>query len=92
MDPILANLHYAESRSLISELDSRLSHSGPIFKNGNVVACMSFEEADRGTSVKSTIKSFSLHKDGRGAFQSLISNHADEAKYRETSKKMLNIL
>ena len=35
MDPLLPSCYYGESRSLIYELESRLAHSGPIFKNDN---------------------------------------------------------
>lgn len=77
---------------LIDELESRLSHSGPIFKNDNATVYVKIEEAARGTSVESTIKSFSRRKDGRGAFQPLVSNHAGEVKHRSISKKRLNLL
>ena len=53
---------------------------------------MKIEEAARETYVDLTIKSFSRRKDRRGAFQALISNHAGEVKYREISKKRLNLL
>ena len=53
---------------LIAELESLLTHSGPIFKNDNATVYMKIEEAARGKSVESTIKSFFPRKDGRGAF------------------------
>ena len=66
--PLLPNCYYGESGSLIAELESRLSHSGPIFKNDNATVYVKIEEAARGTSVESTIKYFSRHKDRSGAF------------------------
>ena len=53
---------------------------------------MKIEETSRGTSVESTIKSFSRRKDGGGSFQALIINYAGEVKHRLISKKRLNIL
>ena len=91
-DPLLPGFYYGESGSLIAELEARLSHSGSIFKNDNATVYMKIEEATRGTSVESTIKSFSRSKDGRGAFQALMSNHAGEVKHRSISKKRLNLL
>ena len=91
-DPLLPGFYYGESGSLISELEARLSHSGSIFKNDNATVCTKIEEAARGTSVESTIKSFSRSKNGRGVFQALTSNHAGEVKHRSISKKRLNLL
>ena len=92
MDPFLANCYCGESASLISELDSRLPCSRHFFNNDNEVVCMKIEEGSLGTSVESTIKSFSRRKDGRVAFQDLIINHSSEAKHRSMSKKRLNLL
>jgi len=91
-DPLLPGCYYGESESLLSELEARLSHDGPIYKNDNGSVYMKIEEAVRGTSVESTIKPFSRRKDGRGAFLALIANHAGEVKYRSISKKRLNLL
>ena len=91
-DPLLPGCYYGVSGSLLSELEARLPHDGPIYKNDNGSVYMKIEEAVRGTSVESTIKPFSRRKDGRGAFQALIANHAGEVKYRSISKKRLNLL
>ena len=92
IDPLLPNCYHGESGSLIAELESRLFHSGPIFKNDNDTVYMKIEEAARGTSVESTIKSFSRRKDGRGSFQAFMSNHSGEAMHRSIPKKRLNLL
>ena len=92
MDLLLANFYYEESGSLISELESHLSHCIPIFKNDDAVVYVKIEEATRGTSVESTIKSFSRHRDGLGNFQAINSNHYGETKHLEISKKRLNLL
>ena len=78
--------------SLISELIARLPHAGPIYKNDNEKVFMKIEDAVRGTSVESTIKSFARAKDGRGAYFALITNHAGETKYRSIAKKCTNLL
>ena len=59
MDLLLSNYYHGQSRSLISELESRVTHEGPIHKNDNEAVFVSVEEADRGISVEPTIKSFS---------------------------------
>ena len=53
---------------------------------------MMIEKAARGTSVESTVKAFARRKDGRGAFQALISNHAGDTKYRAIMKKRMHLL
>ena len=84
--------YYGDSGSLLAELTKRLPHIGPIFQNDNSTVFGKIEEAARGTSVESTIKSFSRKKDGRGAFEALIANHAGEAKYRSIMKRRMNLL
>ena len=91
-DPLLPGCYFGVSGTILSELEARLPHDGPIYKNDNGSVYMKIEEAVRGTSVESTIKPFSRRKDGRGAFQALIANHAGEVKYRSISKKRLNLL
>ena len=45
-----------------------------------------------GTSVESTIKSYSKSKYGRAAFLALISNHAGDTKYQAIVKSISNLL
>ena len=98
IDPLLVNdtgnviSYYGNSGSLLQELVNRLPHEGPIFQNDNSTVFGKIEEAARGTSVESTIKSFARKKDGRGAFQALIANHAGETKYRSIMKRRMNLL
>ena len=92
MDPLLDNCYYGERRSLIPELEYRLQHSEPIFKNDNAAVCMNVEDAARGKSVESDIKCFSRCKHELGAFQDVISNHASEVNHQEISKTWLDIL
>ena len=81
IDPLLPSCYCGVSEIVIAELESHLSHSGPIFKNDDATVYMKIEEAARGTSVESTIKPVSRRKDGCGAFQALMSNHTGEVKH-----------
>ena len=91
-DPLQARAHYGSSGSLMEELIKRLPHTGSIYKDDNKTVFMMISKAVTGTLVESTIKSFSRQKDGRGAFQALVSNHAGETKYRSVAKSRLNLL
>ena len=91
-DPLQFNGYYGASGSLHDELNARLPHTGPIFKNDNCSVFIKIEKACRGTSVESTVKAFSRRKDGRGAFLALIANHAGDTKYRAINKKRMNLL
>ena len=91
-DPLQPQSYFGASGSLLDELTARLPQTGPIFKNDNATVYMMVEKAVRGTSVESTVKSFARRKDGRGAFQALVANHAGDVKYRAILKKRMNLL
>ena len=91
-DPLQPQSYFGSSGSLQDELIARLPHTGAIFKNDNATVFMMIEKASRGTSVESTVKAFSRRKDGRGAFNALVANHAGEVKYRAILKKRMNLL
>ena len=91
-DPLDPNSHYGQSGSMIEELIKRLPHSGPIFKDDNKTVFMMISKAVAGTSVESTIKSFSRQKDGRAAYKALVANHAGDEKYRAIVKARMNLL
>ncbi len=91
-DPLDANAYYGQSGGLMDELVARCPHTGPIYKSDNKSVYLLIEEAARGTSVESTVKSFASRKDGRGAFFALRSNHAGEVKYRLIHKKRMSVL
>ena len=77
---------------MLEELTARLPHVGSIYKNDNATVFMLIEKAVRGTSVESTVKPYARKKDGRGAYQALIANHAGDTKYRSIAKKKLYLL
>lgn len=91
-DPLDARAHYGTSGSMIEELINRLPHTGPIYRDDNKTVFMMISKAATGTSVESTIKSFSRSKDGRGAYRALIANHAGDTKYRAIVKARMNLL
>ena len=53
---------------------------------------MMVSHAVSGTSVESTIKSYARTKDGRGAYNALLTNHAGDTKYRAIAKSKTNFL
>ena len=91
-DPLEAGAHYGASGSLLEELIKRLPHTGSIFKDDNKTVFMMISKAVAGTTIESTIKSFSRQKDGRGAFQAIVANHAGDTKYRAVAKARMNLL
>ena len=91
-DPLGQSNYFGASGSLQDELVARIEHSGPIFKSDNKSVYLLIEEAARGTTVESTVKSFASRKDGCGAFFALKSNHAGDVKYRLIHKKRMVIL
>jgi len=92
-DPLQADKHHSEvNGSMMEELNQRLPHTGSIFKDDNKTVFMMIAKAVAGTSVESTIKSFSRTKNGRKAFEALIANHAGDTKYRSIVKARNNLL
>ena len=69
------------SGSVIDELIQCLSHDDPLFKSDNTMVYAMLEEAMRRTIYASTIKPFSRSKNGRVAWQSMVSSHADTDKW-----------
>ena len=91
-NPAIPGAYFGTSSSLMEELIACLPHTGPIYQNNNVTVYQKIEEVACGTSCKSTIKAFFRRKNGTGAFQALIANHAGDVKYRVIVKKRQNLL
>ena len=91
-DPLLDNNYFGVSGGLQSELISRLTHGDALFRSDNKSAYLKLEKACRGSSVESTVKTFSRTQNGRGAYLALIDHHAGESKYRTILKKRVNLL
>ena len=91
-DPLPENVHCSASGSMLEELINCLPHAGPIFHDENKTVFVIIAKAVSGTSVESTIKSYSRRKDGRAAFLAFIVNHAGDTKYRDIVKSRSKIL
>jgi hypothetical protein len=91
-DPLQDGSYYGSSGGLQVELINRLSHGDALFRSDNKTVYLKLEKACRGSSVESTIKTFSRAQNGRGAYAALIDHHAGASKYRAISKKRMNLL
>ena len=91
-DPLVANSHFGVSGSMMEELIKRLEHTGSVYRDDNKTVYMAISKAAAGTSVESTIKTFSRTNNGRGAYFALIANHAGDTKYRSIVKSRMNTL
>ena len=93
-DPLLAGKAYGASNSVLDELIKRLNHDDPLYKSDNAMVYSMLEEATRGTIYATTIKPFSRSKDGRSAWQAMVSSHAGTDKwehlFKERSKFLMN--
>ena len=91
-DPLMGNDYYGVSGSLQSELIERLEHGDSLYRSDNKTVYLAIATACRGTTVESTVKTFSRTQDGRGAYFALIDHRAGESKYRLILKKRQNLL
>jgi hypothetical protein len=91
-DPLQADSYYGMSGGLQAELISRLPHGDALYRSDNKSVYLKLEKACRGTSVESTVKTYSRAQNGRDAYFALIDHHAGESKYRSILKKRMNLL
>ena len=91
-DPLPQHSHFGASGSLLQELIDRLPHGDALYRSDNKTVYMHIEKACRGTSVASTVKTFSRQQDGRSAYLALIDHHAGDSKYRTILKSKMNLL
>ena len=61
-DPLMANEHYYASGSMLEELNNRLPHEVSIFRDDNKNVFIMIVKAVSGTSVNSTINSYSIRE------------------------------
>ena len=78
--------HSNEHGSLKGELISHLSHTHPMFRVDNEMVYDHLEVATRSTINTASIKPFLRTKNGRAAYQALISQHAGEDKWEKELK------
>lgn len=79
--------HSNEHGSVEGELIARLSHTHPIFCDDNKMVYDYLGVATRSTIYAASIKPFQRTKNGRAAYQVLISQHAGEDKWEKELKQ-----
>ena len=75
-----------EHGSIKDEYENRLLHSDVRFQNNNGTVFGYLEEATRGTTFASSIKTYKLTRNGCAAWLALNMQHAGESKWREQLK------
>jgi hypothetical protein len=91
--PLMAGQpHSTEAGSVEMELTNRASHVHPLFREDNESVYHRLEEATRGTSYAASLKPYQRSKDGRGAFEAIISQYAGEDKWESELKKDESLL
>ena len=91
-DPLLPGSYYGVSGSLVDEMVARLDHTDALFRSDNAAVFSLLEEASRGTVYAPTIKPYSRRKDGRAAWEAMVSSHAGKDKWEQLQKEKLSIL
>ena len=91
-DHLTANAQYGASLSMLEELNNRVPHADPIFCDDNKTVFMMISKSVAGTSVESTITSYSRCKYGQAAFLALIAKRAGDTKYQGIVKSRINLL
>ena len=89
--PVLApdQTHLIEHGSVKYEYESCLLHSDVRFRNDNGTLFGYLEEATRGTTFVSSIKTYKLTCNGRASWLALNMQYAGERKWREQFKTAL---
>jgi hypothetical protein len=94
VDPLQPGCAFGLGGSVLNDLIARLSHNHPLFKTDNAKVYSALEEATRSTAYSSTVKAFSRRRDGRAAWNAIVSSHAGtdkwEALQKENMKWLLN--
>ena len=86
-DPLVAGKAYGSSGSILEEMIARFSHDHPLYRSDNQSVYSMLETATRGTPYASTVKAFSRTKDGRRAWESMVSSHAGIDKWEKLEKE-----
>jgi hypothetical protein len=81
-----------EHGSVEEELTARASHTHPLYQDDNAEVYYKIEEATRGMSYAASIKPFQRRKDGRGAYDAMLTQYAGEDKWRALIKEAEDLL
>jgi hypothetical protein len=73
-------------------LIARASHAHPLYREDNAEVYYKIEEATRGTSSAASIKPFQRRKDGRGAYNAMLTQYAGEDKWHALIKEAEDLL
>ena len=79
--------HSSEHGSVEQDLIMRASHDHPLYPEDNSRVYYEIEEATRGTKYVSTIKPHQRRKDGRGAWNAIVNQHAGIDKWEKLLKE-----
>ena len=82
----------ARSGSVLKELIRQLSHFHPLYRSDNNLVYSLLDEATRGTIYAPTIKPYSRTKNGREAWEAIVSSHAGSDKWELIQKDRLRFL
>ena len=91
--PLLPNEPHSESAgSVEQEMINRASHDHPLFCEDNATVYYKIEEATRSTQYAASIKPFQRRREGRGAYEALVDQHAGHDKWNAEVKRHDNFL
>ena len=91
-DPLGPGQCFGRSGSVLEELILRLNHTDPLYKTDNALVYSLLDEATRGTIYAPTIKPFARTKNGRAAWNAIITSHAGNDKWDDVRKEKINFL
>ena len=84
--------HTAEYGSVEADLVARATHTHPIYREDNAALYYKLEEATCSTSYAASIKPYQRARNGRGAWEALVSQYAGNDKWELEIKKQDDLL
>ena len=84
--------HSEEHRYVENELITQASHAHPLFREDNSAMYYHLKEATQGTMYAASIKLFQCHKDGHGAWLTLMNQYMGRDKWEAEIKCQDNLL
>ena len=80
-DPLVANFAYGSSGLVQDDLIKRSGHDHLLFKTDNKTVYSLIEQAAQNSIYLTKIKPFENRKDGRGAWQAILSSHVGKDQW-----------
>ena len=81
-----------DAGSVLQELLNRYAHDHPLYRTDNNSTYSLLDEATRGTVYAPTIKPYSRTKNGRSAWEAIISSHAGNDKWEQIEKSQTKFM